>query len=344
MKIIFSAFICLSVFLFSCNEDKIVDETSNQFKVLIASGENSSKLALYDYNTMDVINPDVMQNVNATDLPGKVTKITAFANNIYLLIPDAFKIIALNALTYKEAATIDFSADNLKPTDICFPNATDAYVAHSNSNKVSLVDITVFKRARVIEVAENPTSIISSGNQVYTSNLASNSISVIDTRTRNQVNLIKDIKAPLLTDITGNGKQAIIIAAGSGKYDQQPKSDAQAIFIDVNTSLIAKTVALNADNVKAVDVKPVAVANTAKEWAFIVTDKQFIRVDTRSDYRVNLVNKKIFTNIIYDIKRRQLMLIEDRNGVYYLTAADEGSGAAKSSKILPLNTTAVYPV
>jgi YVTN family beta-propeller protein len=166
--------------MWSCSDEKFIDNVPKDW-TFIASINGESALKLYKMPEGTVSSQDYYNEINGETLPGHVTKIVKESKDIFLLIPDAFKIYVVD-LDFKKKAIIDFTDLQLEPTEFCLGNFETAFIAHAKDNKVSEVDLSVYQITQQIEVGKNPISIAGSGNQIYTANHDDNTVSVIDTR------------------------------------------------------------------------------------------------------------------------------------------------------------------
>ncbi|MFP4529206.1 MAG: YncE family protein, partial [Candidatus Kapaibacterium sp.] len=271
------------------SEEKVIDNSDTDWQLLAATQD--SKVVRIKMPSLEVANPDVMATILGGPAPGNISKITEFRSNLYFLIPSARQIVIADKYDFSHVATIDFSAEDLEPTDICFPNATAAYVSHGNAASVSLVDITTFEVARVIAVGNDPRGITGAGNQVYVCNQADNSVSVIDTRTNEVAATILVSPYPTYVQANNAKSEMVVVSLGYGKLDEtQQKSAAIVTFIDITTREKLAETALGFGGIDPVEQHPYGLAVSPKDWAFIPTDDYLLRIDARFHDRVMLAN------------------------------------------------------
>ncbi len=335
-------FLLAMFFLFSCNEEKIINDVVLGQKFIIAVDSANPKLMTYD--TKDgVISNDIYYEVNSKSLQGNISKISEYGGMLFLLMPSEYKIEIIDKFTFLSLATIDFSDELLEPTDICFANATDAYVCHGNDSTLSLVDIYNLEIARRIVVGKNPVSIACAGNQIFVANQGDNTVSIVDSRTHKQEAVIKVNTAPSLVAVNNENDKALIISLGQGKLKSgQTKTAAKATFIDVNTRTITSDLELGTLKTKAVDQYPVKLIVTSSDWAYIQTLTHLLRLDTRRESGINTLSTDYNSEIIYHKLRNQILIINgQRNEV-------EIANANNAGKILSFSVTGqirtIYPL
>lgn len=307
-----------SLAIISCSkEEKFIDNYTEENKVLIAvNSASSSYVEAVNLADGSIMYNDIFMQVNSVAAPDSISTMKIFRDKIFILFPKIFKIIILNKDDFKIAGEVDFSAESLIPSDICFANATDAYIAHGNSNKVSLLDLTNFQVARQITVGKNPVAIAASGNQIYTANFGANSVSVIDSRTNKQEALLSVAPYPSFVGVRSNGKEVIVVSIGTGKGDgASTKSPAIATFIDVATRAKLQETPIGTVTIPALDAIPQSLSVTEKDYAFIPTATNFMRISMKSRTGVTNVGKLKYSKVSYNsYKDLLLAIVLDENG------------------------------
>ncbi|MDQ1267074.1 MAG: hypothetical protein QG635_2227 [Bacteroidota bacterium] len=343
--------IMLAILTFSCKEDeKVVDNTKDEWLLLAAADDGALKLVQIPEGK--ILSEDIYKQVNGVSLEAPARKIAFFRNTIYLLMPDVFKIEVIDSRDYKHIATIDFSAEQLIPSDICFPpNATSAYICHGNDSIVSIVDIkNGFVISRKIQCGMNPVSIACSqdtilGNQIITANKGDNTSTVIDTRDNKAAATLKIGIAPLFAKTTPDGKRFIVICAGAGKVDSLTgKSAAEAYLIDIESRGIIAKKDVGFGIVNAIDQIPQGVAITLKNWAFIPTDKALLKYETRFGQQIAVVSQLPHKYALYNIYRDQLLLLRNDGAGSIISVANNSTGKEEQSIKLPIKIIAIQPL
>lgn len=334
----------LSVIVAACSsDDKVIDNSIKQTKYLISVSEPSPVIKLIDGSA--ILNEDVYNSANQGKiLGGNVTQITEFRNMLYLLMPEIMKIKVIDAVSFVEISELDFSKDNLIPSAICFANATDAYVAHANSDKISLVDIYNMKIVKTITVGKNPSAIAVSGNQLLTCDYGSNSVSIVDTRTNLKISNITVPSKPKYISITPDGLDAVVISIGDGKEANATaaKSNAQVSFIDINGKRLSASLNIGNSAYKAENQIPCGMAISNKYWAFIPTQEALFRINTRTRTIVAFVGKYIYDDIIYNYRNGDVCAFSNENSNGIIAKIDAISGKV-SDKFTTKPVLAIYP-
>ncbi len=331
----------LVLFVACSSEDKVINNYTDQSQA-IAVVKDSPDLKLIKIATGEILNSNLL---NQSGLSGAPSTVKSFRNMLYVLYPKDYKVFVYNLAAQKLEATIDFSSEKIEPYDICFANATDAYICHANSNLISLIDITVFKVAKKITVGNHPVSIACSGNQIITANSADNTVSFVDTRTNSQIATANVGITPYFVDVRTNGKEFVVVSLGDGKIiDGKTKTASTINFFDVTNKNNLGQFELAASNVKSVDFFPKSLAVSVKDWAFIPGDSAFLRVDFKSKSKASYVGKLRYNFTSYDIISGRLFAVESLNGKSTLKICDQSTGKLVSSVILPDNVAKVYPL
>lgn len=318
MKKILIFLLALS-FLGSCgSEERIINPQEEGLKVMLSIKE-APEVKIVTLPELTIINENILAGKISTTLNNPITFIKEFGDNLYLAAQKDFKLIVLDKNTFNQVAIIDFSADNAEVGDFVFPNSTDCYLVHPNKDYVSIIDITVFKAVRTAKVGNKPTSISANGNQLIVTNSTDNSISIIDTRTRDEVAQLGTSPQPNYSIITKDGIYAGVISLGLGKVDAGTKSPAMLTFYDVQNRKEAEIVEIGEGLISALDIQPVGAVLTNSEWLYIASKTALFRADARSRGSMKYIIRKSFTGIINDESSSRLILSaesEDKNEIF----------------------------
>ncbi|MFH1052280.1 MAG: hypothetical protein V1779_15275 [bacterium] len=335
--------VLISVLLFfGCNEEKIINNVVINQQFLVAVDSANPKLVLYD--TKDgILSNDVFFKENGINLSGNVSKITEYGGMIFLLMPSVYKIEVIDKLTFQILKTFDFSEELLEPTDMCFANATDAYVCHGNDSSLSLIDIYNLEVARRIKVGRNPISISCVGNQIFVVNQSDNTVSIVDSRTHKEEKVIKVNTAPSLVACSEENGKALVVSLGEGKLNNtQQKTSAKGTFIDTLTKSITSSIELGTIKTKATEQYPVKLIITLSDWAYIQTKTHLLRLDARRESGINTLSSEYNSDIVYHKLRNQLLIINgERNEVEIANANNAGKILTFS---VPGQIRTIYPL
>ncbi|GAB1430192.1 hypothetical protein MASR2M18_10250 [Ignavibacteria bacterium] len=327
-----------AIFVGCSGEERVINTLPDAWQLLCVSSGMPATLALQEYPDNKSVSADMFMQANNMELPAAVSNVQEFRDKLYLLMPSAKKIYAIDSKTFLLKDSIDFSAENHIPAAICFANATTAYVSHENDTTVSVVDITAFKIARTIAVGKKPVGIAAVGNQVFVANQASNTVTQIDTRTNLVVAQHQTPPAPTFAQPSTDGKSILIICLGAGKIDNSvPKTDAYAVFIDAPTARITQQVALH-DAYYGSDAaaKPRGLAVTQADWAFIPTDIGLFQIDLINKGQPYLINETAYDIACYNYRRAELLLTLNGD----IIVADPNTGKEKNKYSMPVATAA----
>lgn len=345
MKKYFLLFLIIASVLSCSRDEKLIDNTIDNWKLLVSVIDENPRIELISLPDRSVINSDIFFSGNSEKLKGIVTKIVEFRDNLYLFIPNLSLIEIINKETFKRVATLDFSVLNLSIGDICFPNATDAYLTHPNDSSVSLIDLTNFKIARNIKVGKGPNGIMCAGNQIFVTNALDNTVSIIDSRTHKEEAVKSVAPFPMYVDVTLNGKYAIAISVGNGKLDTlAPKSPAIASYINISTRNIDYTKEIGNSTVKAIDAFPKGIVIPGNIWAFLPVKDYLLLLDSRTGASIQTYKNLGLLSLYYNYKRNEVVCFKFANNIYKIATINPTNGQQikeyqindKAIAILPL--------
>lgn len=340
-----SLVIILVVFLLisSCGkEERVIDSTVDDWKLLIATKEANPKLKLFKMPEGEVVSEDVYFDNNNEILRNEITKIKDGFGEIYLIIPSEFKIITIDKSTFVKVAEYNFSAEGFRPVDLCImSNGTHAYVAHGNTNHYSLIDIKNHAIARHDTLSGVPVSIACIGNLVFTANQQENMLSVIDSREYGEKYTINTPDAPTFIDFSNEGNDLVLVSLGSGKTDTtQEKSKAMVSFYNVLTGKLISERDLNVGSVNSLLETPIGLLTTYNYWAFIPIGDVLLRLDLRRRQAIAIVSRYYYNDIKYNSKMQDLILIRNEDGSTTIISSSQESGVEVSSITIPGEITA----
>lgn len=320
----------LAIFLLACSsEEKIIDNSNKGIYLISASDGELPVIARHNIQTGSLVSEDLYFEANNKSLDTKVAKIAAFKSMNYILLPELNRLLILNGSDRTEFKTLDFSEKALQPVDICFPNATDAYLLCKD--KVIIIDLTVYEPAIEIDLGTEATRINCIGNQVFTANTSDNSITFLDTRTKGITNKIDISDKPVDIEILPDGERLGILCAGNGKLEEGDKSSAYFDIVDIATQSILEHIPLDVNNRSSVELFPKKIVSTPKDWAFIVAKDVFFRVDLKNTSNINFISQIDFSDLIYDNVNQILILNQKigENQCRFFTA-DQNNGIIQS--------------
>lgn len=341
--IVFLLLLVLSIW--SCSpKEKIINPIDTAEKILVATDEEQPKLKIIEIPSLKELNSDLFKDIPNLAISSPVENIKEFGGNLYIFIPGDNKIHIIKKYDMSLLSTIDFTDDKYEPLDVVFPNSTDAYIIHKNSIYVTLLDITNFQIARSITVGNPPHSIAHTGNQIYVTNRPDNSISVIDSRDRREVEKIITEPNPVFVKMTNDSKNAIVVCAGMGKFETDENlSPAYVQSFNIENRSINYSYELGFAQIPALDQIPLGLVVTSKDWGFIPTQDNFLRIDVRTSDKINLITKRQFYYISQDTKNERLILLRELEGRSDILFADDRTGEIGDFYSLPYKIKLVYP-
>lgn len=330
------------LFSLSCSEKENIINNGEDSTVILVSLKNSPSVQIVKLPEASIINQNILQNSNIV-LLNPITNIKKFGDYLYLSAQKDFKLIIINKDNYELVAVVDFANDNAEVGEFVFPNSTDCYVVHPNKNYISVVDITVFKAVKKIEVGNNPNSIAVSGNQIIVTNQADNTISIVDSRTRKEE--AKSIVSPLPSYalITNHNSIATIISIGNGKTNIETKSNATVTFYDYIQRKEINNIAIEEGLIKAIDNFPIGAATTLNNQLFVACQSTLFRFDIKEMNSAKFVNKQNYTSIVNDEINARLILTTEESNKNQIIIANNKSGAIQKIITFPSKIQCVLP-
>lgn len=290
---LFLLFILVSSLFISCNqEDIFIDNLQNSDYYLFASDTQLIKFSIHNA-TQEIIH----------DLPAPVTKIKYFRGNFFLLMPSINSIYVIEEKSLTIISKIDLKSINFTPTDICFPNATDAYICCSNSNFVSIIDLTSLKLSNIkIAVGKKAVSIDGKGNQVYVCCQDDDAVFVIDTRVNTVVDTINVSSNPTFVNFSDNNQLAFVVSSATEKTDAFFQS------IDVNTREIVKQFKLGTST--TANIVPTGIASSKKNL-YITSNEYLFRISIPNGNSTNNIAKTSYNSIGYNQRLEEFYLVKN---------------------------------
>lgn len=330
--------------LIACtSEEKLVDNSVEKWNIIYATNSTPSALGLIN-QAGTLFKSDVYSESNGKSMLTSPNKIVEYRDYYYIFYTALYKIEVIDKITYKTKTVIDFSADMLEPTAICFPNATDAYICHGNDTSVTLFDIYNLKIARRIKVGKNPVDIKCAGNQIYTANIGDNTVSVIDSRYHTEDAVINVWTAPAYLDVSYDTKKVVIISLGSGKVDKSAKTPAKATVIDVASRAKLSEVEIASTKVASTDQFPIGVSISKTNNVVVMTQTTLIRFSLTTPESIRTIEEKAYKSIQYNSRRDEFVYLQAVGNSYQVVTGYATTGAKKALVALPTEPSAILPI
>ncbi len=316
MKSIFVLYIAVLVGILSCTrENPLYDNSVNSWNLLIVTGESNTKISKTQQPDGNILIDNLLANA---EIKSEIKQIVAYGVYLYILIPKDFKILVLDKFSYNIVNSIDFSDHHNEPSAIAFANNTDAYVIHTNANKVSLIDTKFFKIVRTYDVGIAPIDIAYTNNLIIVANSKSNTLSLIDSRNYTKLPDISVKDVPMFIAVAPTSGKLAIVCSGNGKDDTISDNNSTAYFqvFDPNSKQITYTAELKTSLIDGTDIYPNALAVTNKDLAFISTQYGLFSINTNSPTLLNLAKKEAYAGVYYNYPKEELILIQHNNTAF----------------------------
>ena len=235
MRTIYSFFLPIFVGLLCCvscsKDDPLIDNSSAEWNLLVACGDNLSGLSCISYpegKTSDLMPAGLSSK--------QITKLAIYGNDLFALSPEQNAIFVFDANSLEFRRKIDFSGEQLEPCGIAFANSTDAYIIFRNSTKVAVYDLYADPESysRTIETGHTPTDIIfmtnkgGSAGYVVTANTSDNCLTVINSRNYLRLRDIQTEAAPAFLAAYADKNALLAVCLGDGKIPASPLEETPA--------------------------------------------------------------------------------------------------------------------
>ena len=309
----------LLVILFSCSDEKLITEISPNKHILVAIHKgNTSKLTRLTFPDGQIIDDDVFLKANNKPISShKIAYLATYLQNIYVIIPDDYKIMVLDRTTFKLIAEYNFEAEKLFPRKIVFANATEGYLIFDNTNFVYLIDTYYNKIARKIELEGNPSDILAVGNQVYITLPLQNKLAILDTRTHKVELSLQIDNVPYLVQKNADGKKILVLCAGIGKVPgdfREAISYPSVTTLDFNSNAILSNYEIKPPKIDLLKEYPKQFIITNNDWGFFATGNYLIRLDVKDPKFSILIDQVGYANLTHNnIYNEFYLLLNSQN-------------------------------
>lgn len=327
-----------SILINSCSpEDKLIDNTTNNYKVMIITDEsNPVKYLKFPENQIEEDNNSNKINQVLKDI--SISKVKYFLNKIYFLADNQSSIYVFDKSNYELLTKYEFGANI--PIDIVFSNATDAYVIYKSmamsplpNNKIGLIDIYFNKFVKDIELNENAniTSIISNSYNLYLT-LDSKKLVRFDTRDNEIKEEVKIRNICNLSTFTTRNDLLFCIEG-----DEQNNLNSTLIFVNPNDFKNQTEVELTFREIDPKKIQFRSIANSPKDYSFISTNLGLMQLDTRSKSKPYYLSNDEYNYCRYLSRNRRVLYVKNSATGTTINFADDEYGEVKSSINLPIN-------
>jgi hypothetical protein len=256
-----------------------------------------------------------------------------FRDRIHLLHGSEPWVVRLDAATLAAVDTIDLGVSG-SAADIAFANATTAYVSLPGARAVGVVDLTVGRLVRTIDVGGAPAGIAATGNQLCTVLPSTNEAVIIDSRTNTVEARIATGRAPRYVRADDLNGLFCIVTLGAGKIDDDVPTVPTIEFLSASTRQIIKTLDVSGRATNATAQRPRGLVVTNSEFAFVPVQNGLVRVNTRQRSRTIVMQPEAYDHIAYAPGRAELLTSRTREGASICDVFDEFGEALRSSVTL----------
>lgn len=298
--------------LSSCGKENILEGDSSPRYFLITTEDQPNKLQLFELPSNKILDEDVFFTRNQQTL-GNISTVAEFRATLFILQHDENKI----TITDKELRAIsqlDFTSQQLKPSSICFPNATTSFISFDNDSLLVVLDLTNFVLAREVKVPYRTTKLIASGYYVFALHFYDSKLSIIDTRNYSLVTTINLPDYPQGFDLNPDGSLLYVLCLGKGKIDiKETPSPAKLITLTTTDFTFTKEVMLNLGSVPATSLLTTGLAIANKYFGYISSKTALIRFSVANPAQFQKLVSGDFANIIYNYKKDEIIAVETKN-------------------------------
>ncbi len=335
-----------SFFLVSCNEDAPnIDNTVNRDRLFVVVGGAQPLVKVIKVVDGSIEINDLFLEKAETSYNYPVKRIKHFGNLFFFVIPQELKIEVFSADNLNRVSLIDFTDSKKIPSDICFANATTAYIAHENDESLSCLDLTNFQISGSVTISGKACAIECSGNQIFTANTFQNTVSIVDSRSNEEIHSITVADRPAFLSVADSGKKVVCVSIGTGKIDDSPtKTASVATSFDVLSSNIISTKDIGFATINPVEQNPISHATTVNSLSFVATKDYLLRFNAKSFSGISLAGRANYKQIIYNDKKQELIITVEEIGKIFAKIADQSTAEEKRRVLLPANSVLAYPL
>lgn len=298
--------------LVSCGKENILEGDVSPRYFLITTDERPNKLQLLESPSNKILDEDVFFTRNQQSL-GNISTVAEFRETLFILQHDDQKI----TITDKELRAIsqlDFTPKQLKPSSICFPNATTSFISFENDSLLEVLDLTNFVLAREVKVPHRTNKLIASGYYVFALHFYDSKLSIIDTRNYSLITTINLPDYPQDFDLNPDGSLLYVLCLGKGKIDtKETPSPAKLITLTTTDFAFTKEAILNLGSIPATSLLTTGLAIANKYFGYISSKTALIRFSAVNTAQFQKLISGDFTSVIYNYKRDEIIAIETKN-------------------------------
>ena len=310
----------LALSISSCeNDERLVDNSVEKAHILIAHNESSPALDLLHYKDASQVSTGVFQSANSETLPAAVSKIQRYRDQLFLIMPDAMTIYIISPFDFKKIASIDFTSINKKPIDICFANATDAYVIFDKDSVVNLVDLTNNQIARTINLSGTTSDIEAYANQIIVACQSSDKAYIIDSRTHNKEASLIIHNKPSFVAFSNDGLTGVVLSLGKGKLNNNEEKTLPVLtYINMTTREISKTLEVKSNIYTDPNSFPNSMVTSQDDILYISANEFFFRSDSKYGHFTSTIKTGQFSQPYFYAKNSEIIALHQFQDEYQL--------------------------
>lgn len=309
IKLMFPIFL---FFLAGCGKENVLEGDYPPRQFLIVTDDQPDKLQLFEFPSNTIIDNDIIFTKNQQNV-GNVSAIAEFRENLFILQQENYKV-TITDKSLKILSQLDFSSQQLKPSSICFPNATTSFVSFGNDPLLMVLDLTNFTIAREIKIQYKTTKLIASGYYIFALHFYDSKLSIIDTRDYSLVKTINLSDYPQDFDLNPDGSLLYVLCLGQGKIDtKETPSPAKLFTINTTDFSITKEVILNLGSLQATSLFTTGIVIASKYFGYISSKTALLRFSAINPAQFQKSISGNFTSVIYNYKKDELLAIETKN-------------------------------
>lgn len=318
--------------LLSCGKENILEGDSSPRYFLITTNDQPNKLQLFEFPTNRILDENVFFTRNQQSL-GNISAVAEFRETLFIVQHDDYKI-TITDKNLKLISQLDFTTQQLKPSSICFPNATTSFISFDNDSLLMVLDLTNFTLAREVKMPYRTTKLIASGYYVFALHFYESKLSIVDTRNFSLVTTINLPDYPQDCDLNLDGSLLYVLCLGKGKIDlKETPSPAKLITLTTNNFAFIKEVVLNLGSIPATTLLTTGIAITNKYFGYISSKTALLRFSVANPAQFQKFISGDFTSVIYNYKKDEIIAIETKNNqsIMYIINPTNASVTSKIS-------------
>jgi len=208
-----------------------------------------------------------------------------------------------------------------------------------------LLDIKYYKTAKTIYTGSNPVSITYANNYIFTANVNSHTVSMLEAREHYKVMDFPIEHYPVYTASIPYNNNIVVVTAGKGKIDTtQEKTNAMIYIINPQSKSVIYSAPIEYSAVKAIDVIPNGLVVSDKNMMFISSQAALFYLNATSPSNPMIVKKEAYKSVSFNPFMSELILIKNINNAPSAHTGSNTNGKTLSDLFLPNNYVTLCPL